>query len=193
VSIHHAKVSRSRGAIHVRRKHSSPSIYPRTTHVLFPAIWHRSPANGCKCEALLLFVRSTVELSPTRWKAKFGRMDVSEARKLKTLKTVNSRLKMLLSSTGKVATVQAMAVSEAVDDAEDKRNFGRPTGCQSALKPRPGLPRPPPPRRLSVRSWGGRKKQDGHAALAQSYRGRFSPRRTPVTTWTIFMFRPCSL
>jgi hypothetical protein len=34
---------------------------------------------------------------PTRWKAKFGRMDVSEARKLKTLKTENSRLKMLLS------------------------------------------------------------------------------------------------
>ena len=40
---------------------------------------------------------STVELSRTRWKAKFGRMDVSEARKLKTLKTENSRLKMLLS------------------------------------------------------------------------------------------------
>src|ERR1700682_915493 len=27
---------------------------------------------------------STVELSPTRWNAKFGRMDVSEARKLET-------------------------------------------------------------------------------------------------------------
>ena len=40
---------------------------------------------------------STVELPPTRWKAKFGRMDLSEARKLKTLKTENSRLKMLLS------------------------------------------------------------------------------------------------
>jgi hypothetical protein len=36
--------------------------------------------------------------SPTRWKAKFGRMDVSEARKLRTLKTENSRLKMLLIS-----------------------------------------------------------------------------------------------
>ena len=33
---------------------------------------------------------STVELSPTPWKAKFGRMDVYEARKLKTLKTENS-------------------------------------------------------------------------------------------------------
>jgi len=32
-----------------------------------------------------------------KWKAKFGRMDVSEARKLKTLETENARLKMLLS------------------------------------------------------------------------------------------------
>jgi hypothetical protein len=32
---------------------------------------------------------SGVELSPTGWKAKFGRMGVSEARKLKTLKTEN--------------------------------------------------------------------------------------------------------
>jgi hypothetical protein len=52
--------------------------------------WIRTKINGVvRC--------STVELSPTRWKAKFGRMDVSEARKLKTLKTENSRLKMLLS------------------------------------------------------------------------------------------------
>jgi hypothetical protein len=41
--------------------------------------------------------KSLRSVSPTRWKAKFGRMDVSEARKLKTLKTENSRLKMLLS------------------------------------------------------------------------------------------------
>jgi len=34
---------------------------------------------------------------PTRWKAKFGRMDVSEARKLKTLEKENAPLKMLLS------------------------------------------------------------------------------------------------
>jgi hypothetical protein len=33
---------------------------------------------------------SIVELSPTRWKAKFGRMDVYDARKLKTLKTENA-------------------------------------------------------------------------------------------------------
>ena len=31
-----------------------------------------------------------------RWKAKFGGMDVSEARKLKTLETENARLKKLL-------------------------------------------------------------------------------------------------
>jgi hypothetical protein len=35
--------------------------------------------------------------TPTRWKAKVGRMDVSEARELKTLKTENARLKLLLS------------------------------------------------------------------------------------------------
>ena len=34
---------------------------------------------------------------PPPGKAKFGRMDVYEARKLKTLKTENARLKMLLS------------------------------------------------------------------------------------------------
>jgi hypothetical protein len=33
---------------------------------------------------------SIVELSPTRWKAKFGRMDVYDARKLKTLKTLKT-------------------------------------------------------------------------------------------------------
>ena len=52
----------------------------------------------------------TVELSPTRWKAKFGRMDVSEARKLRTLKTENSRLKMLLLSPLNVPA-KAMTVS----------------------------------------------------------------------------------
>ena len=31
-----------------------------------------------------------------KWKAKFGGMDVSEARKLKTLETENARLKKLL-------------------------------------------------------------------------------------------------
>jgi putative transposase len=41
----------------------------------------------------------TLRRSPrsARWKAKFGMMDVSDARKLKTLKTENARLKMLLS------------------------------------------------------------------------------------------------
>ena len=33
---------------------------------------------------------------PIRWKAKFGGIDVSEARKLKTLETENARLKKLL-------------------------------------------------------------------------------------------------
>ena len=33
---------------------------------------------------------STIELPPTRWKAKFGRMDVYEARKLKTLTKENA-------------------------------------------------------------------------------------------------------
>jgi hypothetical protein len=53
--------------------------------------WIRTKINGVRVRC------STIELSPTRWKAKFGRMDVSEARKLKTLKTENARLKMLLS------------------------------------------------------------------------------------------------
>jgi hypothetical protein len=42
--------------------------------------WIRTKIDGVRVRC------STVELSPTRWKAKFGRMDVSEARKLKTLK-----------------------------------------------------------------------------------------------------------
>ena len=53
--------------------------------------WIRTKIDGVRVRC------STVELSRIRWKAKFGRMDVSEARKLKTLKTENSRLKMLLS------------------------------------------------------------------------------------------------
>ena len=33
---------------------------------------------------------------PIKWKAKFGGMDVSDARRLKTLETENARLKKLL-------------------------------------------------------------------------------------------------
>lgn len=33
---------------------------------------------------------------PIKWKSKFGGMDVSDARKLKTLETENARLKKLL-------------------------------------------------------------------------------------------------
>jgi hypothetical protein len=55
--------------------------------------------------ALFNIKRDTAELEsavlplnyPPDGRAKFGRMDVSEARELKTLKTENARLKMLLS------------------------------------------------------------------------------------------------
>ena len=46
--------------------------------------WIRTKIDGVRVRC------SAVELSLTRWKAKFGRMDVYEARKLKTLKTENA-------------------------------------------------------------------------------------------------------
>jgi putative transposase len=47
--------------------------------------------------ALLSFIRSVREaVHPTKWKAKYGGMEVSDAKRLKALEDENRRLKKLL-------------------------------------------------------------------------------------------------
>ena len=64
-----------------------------------------------------------------KWKAKYGGMDVSEAKRLKGLEDENARLKRLLAD--------AMLDNAALKDLLGKNIYGPPRGCKIFVRGRP--------------------------------------------------------